>query len=175
MKILTTLFIMLLLTSCGKMTDENQSYEPRPNFIHDATFNPYIAKFEFVVKQQTGDASFAIGDIPIVFADYNLMGNENVAGICTTYSDGKRAIEIKRSYWENINETARHVIIQHELGHCRLNRVHNDKLYRGFKLSVMHSQLIWTIDHERMEAFYNYELVTGDLRSFRDFIDSLYE
>ena len=98
MKILTTLFIMLLLTSCGKLLDTQEVQYPRPDFVDDITFKPYKDRFEYTVQQQTGDKSFTIGDIPITFSDANLMDNPNVIGLCTTYTDGKRAIEVKRSF-----------------------------------------------------------------------------
>ena len=174
MKILTTLFIMLLLTSCGKLLDTQEVSEPRPDFVDDITFKPYKDRFEYTVQQQTGDNSFSIGDIPITFSDTNLMDNPNVIGLCTTYTDGKRAIEVKRSFWDNASVTSRAVLIDHELGHCRLNREHKDELYRGYKVSVMHSSLVNQVDYYDMKIFYKYEMVTGDSRSMKDYIDNLF-
>ena len=48
------------------------------------------------------------------------------AGICHSWSDGHREITINKKYWDNYSDKQREQLIFHELGHCALNRDHND-------------------------------------------------
>ena len=47
-----------------------------------------------------------------------------IKGQCQTFSDSRRTIIIKRSYWESVGEWDREFLVFHELGHCLLDRRH---------------------------------------------------
>lgn len=65
---------------------------------------------------------------------------EAVRGQCQLFSDGRRAIIIQESYWENANEWAREFLVFHELGHCLLDRRHLETAdANGNCISIMHS------------------------------------
>lgn len=175
MKILTTLFIMLLLTSCGKLSKDHVDIsEPRPIVTDDITFKPYKEHFENIVKQQTGSINFAVGDIPIILVDKKLLDRDDVIGVCYGYADNKKLIEIGRNYWNQASKVARIALINHELGHCRLNRDHVDTVQNGVKLSIMHSQIVDDYNYHTFEDFYEYELVTRDVKPLSDRLSKIF-
>jgi hypothetical protein len=53
---------------------------------------------------------------------------EGQAGVCTKWSNGAKQIKIKKSYFDAVNDYQREQLIYHELGHCVLNRDHNNNL-----------------------------------------------
>lgn len=175
MKILTTLFIMLLLTSCGKSSKDHVNIsEQRPNVIDDIIFKPYKEHFENIVKQQTGSMNFAIGDIPIILVDKKLLDRDDVIGVCYVYADNKKLIEIGRAYWNQASEVSRIALINHELGHCRLDRGHVDNIQNGVKLSIMHSEIVDDHNYHTFEDFYEYELVTRDVKPLSDRLSKIF-
>ena len=171
---LTILFCNIFLASCGMNNNDHTSTNiSRPNFQDDSQFAQYKTAFESIIKFETNNSQFIIGDIPIVMVDETLMDNADTIGVCYKYIDGKRAIKIKLSFWKNASEYSRQILINHELGHCRLDRIHNDEVHNGVKLSIMHSKLLHEIYYVNYGAFYHNELVTGNVGTFRNYLNSL--
>lgn len=168
------LFCNIFLASCGtKISDNATTYVPRPDFKDDPQFAQYKTTFENIYKNETGNNSFTIGDIPIVMTSEVLLDNPSVIGVCYTYSDNKRAIVVKDEFWNRSDVSARQVLINHELGHCRLNRGHNDETHNNVKLSVMHSQIVLGAEYFIFRDWYNAELITGKVDSFKEFLDDI--
>lgn len=46
--------------------------------------------------------------------------------VCTKYSSGRRHVTVDPDAWENLSPTGKEVLMFHELGHCVLNRGHDD-------------------------------------------------
>lgn len=64
----------------------------------------------------------------------------NVLGQCFRNEKKPKKVVIDRTYWEGATEDEREFLIFHELGHCFLDREHDDRRDRdGFCLSIMHS------------------------------------
>lgn len=51
---------------------------------------------------------------------------ENTIGLCVYNEIGINRVIILRSFWEAAEDTARWVVVFHELGHCELGREHRD-------------------------------------------------
>lgn len=113
-----SLFLLLgFLVSCGV---------PQKNT--DTEFNEYISRF-------TKQTELHI-DVPINFSNL-----EGYVGACITYSDNRKEIEIDQEFWQRAEDLAREQLIFHELGHCVLNRDHDDTLVRvdGFFYQIPNS------------------------------------
>ena len=67
---------------------------------------------------------------------------DGVVGQCNSYSDGSKTLVIDENYWERSSDDEKEYIIFHELGHCILERSHNDeKDSKGVCTSIMQSGL----------------------------------
>jgi len=172
-KIIALLF-QLLLISCGQKPIDT-SVQPyfRPVYQDDPIFAEYKNRFEAMAKNELKVSEFEIGDIPIVLTDNVLLNKTNVIGVCYEYSDGKKAIEIKREFWDRSHDFDRQVLINHELGHCRLNRDHNDSVHEGVKLSVMHSEAVYGTLYDHYRSFYDTELFSNNVEEFRKYLLTL--
>jgi hypothetical protein len=100
-------------------------------------------------------------DIPINFGDPE---NEQFAGVCFVYPDGKKEIIIQKEIWDNINYVQKQVLIFHELGHCALGRSHDDETTtvdgKKVKTSIMNSVIPTSEDYKAYENGYLKELFT---------------
>ena len=64
----------------------------------------------------------------------------NVLGQCFRNEDKPKKIVVDIDYWDSANESDRQFLIFHELGHCFLNREHDDrKDADNVCVSIMHS------------------------------------
>ena len=61
-------------------------------------------------------------------------------GQCKSYSDGSQQVIVDEEYWNNISDAEREYLVFHELGHCLLEKEHNDeKDENGNCISIMQS------------------------------------
>ncbi len=75
-----------------------------------------------------------------VTAQVEQIEQGNVVGQCKTYSDGSKEIVLDLVYWENATEIEREYLVFHELGHCVLERDHNNERDdNGICISIMQS------------------------------------
>jgi len=110
------LLSMLCLTACGDAGLPKR--DPRTVIGVSPEFHEYVDEY---VSAKGSPLNY---EIPIGFVD-QLPGN--TVGMCTRWSDGKRQIQIKRSYWNNLayQPQMRATLLLHELGHCDLNLDHS--------------------------------------------------
>lgn len=109
---------LLLLISCGKSLPDflNIKGSPVKKSKTDPAFSQFVESFS---------RQFNVGvKVPIVFKNIK----SRYAGVCLKYSSGYREIQINPTHWKNYSLEQREQLIYHELGHCVLNRGHNDKL-----------------------------------------------
>lgn len=125
-----------LFTSCGYASDyitNATGREPRFDRV-DPQFAPYVAEFNKACGVPVGIT------IPMGFAKLG-----NAAGECIEWRVGTRDYEeiaIDPRSWEQMNEAQRWMLVAHELGHCLLNRNHDDSYIRpGYPTSVMISSV----------------------------------
>lgn len=65
-----------------------------------------------------------------------------VVGQCNSYSDGSKTVVVDEFYWSNASDLDKEYLTYHELGHCVLERDHNDeKDQQGDCKSIMQSGL----------------------------------
>jgi len=129
----------------------------------DPTFSNYVTGFEAAASSELGDPNFAVGDIPINFGDTE---NPEFQGVCFVYSDGSKEIIIKKEWWDGAHEFYRRSLIHHELGHCRLNREHDDELLAhggaNYKASIMNSEIVGPTHFRQFQDEYETELFKSD-------------
>jgi hypothetical protein len=151
MKIIILLTIATITSSCGVLMKDFQQMDdsdPRKYESSDPFFDSFVQSFVEKHKDILGK-DINVSDIPINFHELP----NGTLGVCYSWSDGRREILINKQAWEYYyyTELDHQLLINHELGHCALNRGHNDKKVfskrlssnsSGFylqKLSVMHS------------------------------------
>lgn len=109
---------LLFLMSCGKSIQDflHINGSPIKKSKTDITFNKFVESFS--------EQFDVIINVPIIFKKINY----NYAGVCIKYSTGYKEIQINSIHWENYSLEQKEQLVYHELGHCVLNRKHNDLL-----------------------------------------------
>lgn len=127
----------------------------------DPIFKSYVKTFEKEAQRELEKPNFKVGDVPINFGDTE---NPDFVGVCFTYSNGQREVIVRETWWERSDELARQALIFHELGHCRLDRGHEDETTtiegREVRLSLMHSRMVYLNDYQQYKDEYHQELYT---------------
>lgn len=114
-----TIITMLFLCSCGKTTkalDHITKPEKPFEWVSDSELNTYLISFKNTFKVETNYVAteFATLEAPTV-------------GLCWSYDDGSRKIQIDSNYWKSVNSQGKEQLMWHEAGHCVFNRGHNDE------------------------------------------------
>lgn len=125
------LLVLFYSTACGGVEVDTTSY--RGGSVERA-FVPYLKSFERDCGKKV--------DIHIRFSyidTKNIFTGHNIIGYCWPIYPKFVTIDLK--WWANHpSKTMREELIYHELGHCILYRMHNDKKDKyGNKASIMHS------------------------------------
>lgn len=163
-----TILSFILFTSCGLNAHLDKKKKPvgfvRQFSTTDTTFTAYVKKFEDHAKIKTGNMNYQVNDIPINFGDTE---DEQFVGVCFTYSDGKREIIIKADWWNRSSLSSRESLIFHELGHCALDRDHNDETIinekgQTLRASIMHPSIVSSANYTEYYDGYVHELFTLD-------------
>lgn len=128
----------------------------------DVRLKPQVEKFEKWGKYMRGK-DYKIPEISISIGpmnDFNIgLMSPNAIGVCY-YFTNLRAILISEKFWNDASPTKREMVVFHELGHCALNRGHNDSLSPwGEQISLMYPSLF----NERQY-----------LQNYRYYIDELF-
>ena len=159
--LLSLLTITIMTSSCGmpllgKHVEKRGG--SRQHSTTDATFAPYVATFEVYGKQITSDSGFVVGDIPI---NFGVPENNSFQGVCYIYSDNSREIIIRPNWWNSATEEDRESLILHELGHCRLDREHDNEVTpTSDKASLMHEVIVRGVMFQKHRSAYVDELFT---------------
>lgn len=127
-KFLLISFLSLILICCQK--DSNQP-------VIQAELQPYFDIFQEEGIKRGVNVDFDIRKIEARIA--NLL-DSNVNGWCSLNEDRPHEIIIDNDFWSEANEFEKEFIIMHELGHCYLERNHDDSIDdNGVCNSIMHS------------------------------------
>ena len=139
------LFLILLVFSC-RGDDESVTVE--------AELQPYFERFRLAGMERGVTVDFDL--IPIAGRVANLF-DSNVNGWCSLNEDEPREIIIDDSFWATASDWDKEFILMHELGHCYLNRLHDDAVDgNGNCLSIMHStteSCIFPYNDDTREAY----------------------
>ena len=163
------LIILYFIThSCGMLMESDVTNGNRRQFEStNPIFNEYVAKFERDGKVLTQDQSFSIGDIPINFGDTK---NPRFDGLCIKYPNGDREVLMKKSWWDRSSKDEREILLYHELGHCRLNRSHDEHKVHNTKTSIMNPVVPNVLHYMDYRTQYVQELFTGNKTQIMDAI-----
>lgn len=107
----TALTALVLLSSAASGCGRTE------HFIAEEVL-PYLGKF---LDEASARCLSVEPDVSIYFvseSDIDPGEWSSAVGNCEIFSNH---IEIRRSYWENANETEREILLFHELGHCLLS------------------------------------------------------
>jgi hypothetical protein len=179
-KLILIISLAFITSSCGKLLkrDVVTVTENRPAVTNDPTFNTYTQTFAAKMAFQSKNPNFAIGDIPVIFrspaqiaSDTNSRIN-TVSAVCIQYAGGENLIEVSSDWWGAESESQRQLVIDHEMGHCRLGREHTDGQFTWKAISIMHSHILDRYD-SRAKAQYETELYYKDAKPVVEFFKSL--
>lgn len=157
--LLKFLIPMLILTSCG---DSNiapvDPYVPQDTYILDIDgFEDYVFDFEADAREY-GNLDIEIVDLIIDFKDIEDQNTDKenktiILGQCFIAPNQTPVIYIDNIHWASLNEISRKLLMHHELGHCILERSHEDDAP-----SIMSTQLLNSAAYSRNKEYYLEEL-----------------
>ncbi len=119
------IFVLFLsLLGCG--------HEPTVS-IEDQ-YKPYtdaFVRYSIIVGKPTGIYDLIMYTVPEI--------GGAVMGQCTKYDNATPRIIISYKFWKLMDTTKKEMLVLHELGHCVLNRSHNNATDQyGQPVSLMH-------------------------------------
>lgn len=124
-------FVLLLSLILGTMSCSKDTVET------DAELIPYFEVFAAEAAQRGITVDYEARRIEGLFQN---ITDGNVAGQCFRNIEKPRKVIIDIDYWDNATEAVREVLVFHELGHCFLERDHDDrKDGNNVCQSIMHS------------------------------------
>lgn len=127
MRFLLVIPLALLATACGKGVETAAEY--------DETFAPYVEEFNQAAADR--GLSIRVTSLSIEFGAHE----RPVVASCREKEFGIRSIIVDPDFWSSAPEIAKRRIMLHELGHCILNRDHDDALSEhGYPKSIMASR-----------------------------------
>lgn len=118
-RILFLVPLLALFMSCASDTEDLNV---------DPEVQPYVNRFIEEADKRGILIDFSDTGLSIRLVD---LGPEE-AGRCSergTATSGNHDIEIDRSYWAEVDELEKERLIFHELGHCELNRSHDNQVF----------------------------------------------
>lgn len=164
MKIINIAFLILMLSRCAteiKITDNILEYDNTIGFIEDNDFFTFIDSFKYEASVYNIDTN-NIENINITYREYE---NTNYIGMCTKTSS-EVSIQISHNFWSKANYYEKEQLIFHELGHCLLNREHNNDTgyYNNnfVKKSIMSEYLLDYTLYKYYRFYYIEELFAGN-------------
>jgi hypothetical protein len=157
--------VMVLVSSCGKGSNKptNPDRPPLPIPPQDEHtldidgFEEYIFDFEDDAAKH-GNVQLTITDLIIFFKDIENenIGTENekiILGRCYVSPNRTPIVHIDPGHWSGLSDTSRKLLVYHELGHCILERKHEDDVP-----SIMSAYLLNKFEYEEKEEYFLEEL-----------------
>lgn len=135
------IILLFILVGCGRNSDFNKiGINSVSNKKTDKIFYAYIHKFERHLGKK-------------IKTSINFGKTKGNAGVCYQFKNQKNEININKAYWKTLIPELKQQLIDHELGHCELDRDHNDKHYEDTcPVSIMRS---WAFNEWEIENCYN--------------------
>ena len=131
----TIIFLLLItLIACGK-DNEIQMAKEYPGV--DVELWGYFEKFEREAADRGINIDLVASGITGVVEKIHTFGT---VGLCNHRLDQPNHVIIDTDFWASASDNSKEMIIFHELGHCYLERGHNDNKNRdGTCASIMRS------------------------------------
>jgi len=151
--------LLITLVACGKDNEIqlNKEYQGV-----DAELWSYFEKFEKEAGERGVTIDLAAAGITGTIEKIHAHGT---VGLCNHRLDQPNHVIIDINFWTSASDNSKEMIIFHELGHCILERGHNDdKKDDGTCASIMRSGRGGCIDfyNKGNKAAYLDELYTGE-------------
>lgn len=125
--IIIILLTGLTFSSCSKSNDK----------VIESELLTYFEDFELEAEARGVNIEISKVDISGYIQNIETRGT---LGQCKTYSDGSQEVIIDEQYWNRISSSEKEYLVFHELGHCLLDKEHNDtKDSAGNCISIMQS------------------------------------
>jgi hypothetical protein len=136
----TKILAILFLTICFGC---NKKLETPYSNAKAESLQIYFDRFADNAKRIKGDDLYG-SVMPMILADLHFDPNVGgIVGTCNSYSDGRREVVIDQGFWATASDDVREELVYHELGHCLLNRAHNNLLdTQGQPGSIMNPYLL---------------------------------
>lgn len=109
---------MITLFSCAK----EYGYDVDPEI------QPYFDSFE---KEAEARGITVDLEIEGIGATIDFIRDNSTVGQCQNNEEGRRRIHIDKAFWVEYDHFGKEFIIFHELGHCYLNRGHDNAIKPG--------------------------------------------
>jgi hypothetical protein len=114
----------------------------------------YFQRFEEEALERGYQIDLNAQDIS---AEISEISEDGVAGSCTYGSHHPGHIIIDQTFWNQVNDLTKEMVIFHELGHCSLFRGHTEGAHsNGTCLSIMRSGLEDCRDNYRLTTRASY-------------------
>jgi len=129
----------------------------------DLAFKPHLEQWVKEARKYA-DPKYELPTISVVFADDSdfKVIKRTVIGICLPIPYNP-IVKIHRGFWNISGNEVREQLLFHELGHCLLNRWHNDKVVDGEPVTLMHPFLNATeVVYSYKREYYIKELFTKE-------------
>jgi hypothetical protein len=139
---------------------------PPPDAYVDPELKPYVQDFVELawkhgirVDKQAKKMSVQLTDLR--YLDFKRKNGKwfRPAGWCFIFEN---IVGISRSYWNKIDDVDRTILINHELGHCLLGRVHEEPEAKDPISSIMEPELIDEDEYLDNQDYYDEELFSPE-------------
>jgi len=134
MKFLQIVFVIFLIASCTHLEEDPVLFYPNV----DKELWSYFSSFEQEAKIRGIQADLKLAEITGVITS---IADDGVAGTCQ-FGSHIAHVTVDQDFWNSASPLFREYVVYHELGHCFLNRNHNDgQDSQGNCVSIMQSGL----------------------------------
>jgi len=159
----TLVLIAILFSSCILAVKTSGPFPIKPGI--DAALRPYVDRFQRYGHQYKGagwhghDVYVQFGDTSSFVVEDPKLGNR-VIGVCKTATgNAPNEIVIDNATWNSADQYEREALIFHELGHCAIDRQHEDAVDNdGIPISLMYPSLIVSAIYAPRRDYYIKEL-----------------
>ena len=142
------LIIALLVAGCG------QNHTP---VFQITGFETYYNTFVSQTNKSTNDIIIQFGNVDAIMGS---SPSSDYVGVCQQASNMTGKVTLDQNFWSSASEDERQELLDHELGHCILNRVHRtDFLPNGVPASIMNPYLFNPAIIKANSQYYYNELV----------------
>lgn len=123
------ILILTLMATIYVACSNDPGEEPNNNIDIALEFQKYVNRFIEEGANRGYEIDFNDTGLSIQFGS---ALPEDAAGVCSELGNGNSGshhIEILKSYWEQLTDIQKERLIFHELGHCELNRPHDNSVF----------------------------------------------
>ena len=183
MKTVLLLCSIIVLVSCGKLDSELNKLAQLDKFGTEHTtsghiFLEYIEDFKNAMYYWTGKEPSA----PVIVNFGKVSGPQNIGiavrATCYTRANFTKEVMVNEKIWYTLSKIHQQLLIDHELGHCILDRGHSWKLiisedYESILGSIMFSNTAAILhNYTQYQDAYRQELFTGGTKLLEEIFNS---